>query len=158
MEIGTGPVGFFETPVDRGRNTSITCHGYVFRHISLLSSISLFLSFFSSSLPPLFLSFSLHSVTHLPSASSRLSIHPLGSLRLQRFRLPFFFLRLRSSYSSSLATSLSLRSPLLHSTKTTIDYKDIIQLLSNSSSSPVIKIYINLISIPISRVNKLDSK
>lgn len=24
-----------ETPVDSGRNTSITCHGYVFRHISL---------------------------------------------------------------------------------------------------------------------------
>lgn len=30
-----------ETPVDSGRNTSITCHGYVFRHISLSSCVSL---------------------------------------------------------------------------------------------------------------------
>lgn len=44
--VPAGPP-LIETPVDSGRNTSITCHGYVFRHISLSSWVSPFsFSFF----------------------------------------------------------------------------------------------------------------
>lgn len=79
MEIGTGAPwasSRLETPVDRGRNTSITCHGYVFRHISPLSS----LSFFLSTSPTLFLSL----LTVLPFlAPTWFAPTP---------RLPFFFL------------------------------------------------------------------
>jgi len=47
--VPRAPVGppLIETPVDSGRNTSITCHGYVFRHISLSSWVSPFSFSFS---------------------------------------------------------------------------------------------------------------